>query len=161
MSKKIAEHNPGRKIFSSKIATVVVWAITIIWTVPTLGLFVTSFKSDKDILGEAWWNSLLNPNFSFANYKGVFLGDGTESLSSGVFHTLLTPLSLPCLQQSSRLLSQRWLPTPWHGSASAAVTSSFSRYLPYKSCLCRCLWFHCFCSLLVVRTLVLYKSSPH
>ena len=84
MSKKIAEHTPGRKIFSSKIATVVVWAITIIWTVPTLGLFVTSFKSDKDILGEAWWNSLLNPNFSFANYKGVFLGDGTESLSTGV-----------------------------------------------------------------------------
>jgi len=84
LSKKIAEHTPGRKIFSSKIATVVVWAITIIWTVPTLGLFVTSFKSDKDILGEAWWNSLLNPNFSFANYKGVFLGDGTESLSTGV-----------------------------------------------------------------------------
>ena len=84
MAKKLAEHTPGRKIFSSKIATVVVWAITIIWTVPTLGLFVTSFKSDKDILGEAWWNSLLNPNFSFANYKGVFLGDGTESLSTGV-----------------------------------------------------------------------------
>ena len=38
MAKKLAEHTPGRKIFSSKIATVVVWAITIIWTVPTLGL---------------------------------------------------------------------------------------------------------------------------
>ncbi len=84
MAKKIAEHTPGRKIFSSKIATVVVWAITIIWTVPTLVLLVTSFKENKKILGEAWWNSLLNPNFSFANYKGVFLGDGTESLSSGV-----------------------------------------------------------------------------
>jgi ABC-type amino acid transport system permease subunit len=33
--------------------------------------------------------------------------------------------------------------------------------LPYKSCLCRCLWFHCFCSLPVVRTLVQYKSFPH
>ena len=84
MSRKIAEHNPGRKIFSSKIATTVVWIITIIWTVPTVGLFVTSFKSDEKILNEAWWNSLLNPDFTFANYKGVFLGDGTESLSSGV-----------------------------------------------------------------------------
>ena len=84
MSRKIAEHNPGRKIFSSKIATTVVWIITIIWTVTTVGFFVNSFKSDEKILNEAWWNSLLNPDFTFANYKGVFLGDGTESLSSGV-----------------------------------------------------------------------------
>jgi alpha-glucoside transport system permease protein len=84
MAKKLAEHTPGRKIFSSKIATVVVWFVTFVWTVPTLGLLVTSFKDDKKILGEAWWISLLHPDFTFANYKGVFLGDGTESLSAGV-----------------------------------------------------------------------------
>ena len=84
MSIKLAEHNPGRKIFSSKIATTIVWVITIIWTVPTLGLLVTSFKTNEKILGEAWWTSLLNPDFTLENYRGVFLGDGTESLSSGV-----------------------------------------------------------------------------
>jgi alpha-glucoside transport system permease protein len=84
MARKIAEHSPGRKIFSSKIATVVVWVTTIIWTVPTLGLFVTSFKEDKKIVGEAWWVSIFNPDFTLANYKNVFLGDGTESLSNGV-----------------------------------------------------------------------------
>ena len=84
MAKKLAEHTPGRKIFSSKIATVVVWITTIVWTIPTLGLFVTSFKTDKKILGEAWWMSLLHPDFTLANYKNVFLGDGTESLSTGV-----------------------------------------------------------------------------
>jgi len=84
LSKKLAEHNPGRKIFSSKIATIVVWVVTIIWTVPTLGLLVTSFKTNEKILGEAWWTSLLNPDFTLANYRGVLLGDGTESLSSGV-----------------------------------------------------------------------------
>jgi alpha-glucoside transport system permease protein len=84
MAEKIATHSPGRKIFSSKIATTVVWVTTVIWTLPTLGLLVTSFKTDKDILGEAWWNSLLNPNFTLANYKNVFFGDQTESLSTGV-----------------------------------------------------------------------------
>jgi len=84
LSKKLAEHNPGRKILSSKIATTIVWVITIIWTVPTLGLLVTSFKTNEKILGEAWWTSLLNPDFTLENYRGVFLGDGTESLSSGV-----------------------------------------------------------------------------
>jgi alpha-glucoside transport system permease protein len=84
LSKKLAEHNPGRKIFSSKIATIVVWVITIIWTVPTLGLLVTSFKTNKNILGEAWWTSLLNPDFTLENYKGVMFGDGSASLSTGV-----------------------------------------------------------------------------
>jgi alpha-glucoside transport system permease protein len=84
MAKKLAEHTPGRKIFSSKIATVVVWLVTIIWTVPTLGLLVTSFKGEKAILDAAWWMTLLHPSFTLANYKGVFLGDGSESLSAGV-----------------------------------------------------------------------------
>jgi alpha-glucoside transport system permease protein len=84
MAKKLAEQTPGRKIFSSKIATAVVWVTTVIWTVPTLGLFVTSFKEDKKILGEPWWVSIFNPDFTLANYKNVFLGDGTESLSTGV-----------------------------------------------------------------------------
>jgi alpha-glucoside transport system permease protein len=84
MAKKLAEHTPGRKIFSSKIATVVVWVTTIIWTIPTLGLLVTSFKSNKDILGEAWWTTLFNPKFTLDNYKGVFLGDESASLSTGV-----------------------------------------------------------------------------
>ena len=94
MSKKLAEHNPGRKIFSSKIATTIVWAITIIWTIPTLGLLVTSFKSDEKILNEAWWDSLLNPDFTFANYKGVFLGDGTESLSAGVLPYFINSIAI-------------------------------------------------------------------
>lgn len=84
MATKIAEHTPGRKIFSSKIATIIVWTVTIIWTVPTLGLLVTSFKTDKNILGEAWWTTLLNPDFTLENYTGVFFGDGTQSLSTGV-----------------------------------------------------------------------------
>jgi len=84
MAKKLAEHNPGRKIFSSKIATTVVWLVTFIWTVPTMGLLVTSFKGEKAILDEAWWTTLLHPSFTLANYKGVFLGDGSASLSSGV-----------------------------------------------------------------------------
>lgn len=92
MAKKLVGHNPGRKLFSSKIATTVVWIVTIIWTVPTLGLLVTSFKTNEKILNEAWWTTLLNPNFTIANYKNVFLGDGTESLSTGVLPYFINSL---------------------------------------------------------------------
>jgi alpha-glucoside transport system permease protein len=49
-----------------------------------MGLLVTSFKGEKAILDEAWWTTLLHPSFTLANYKGVFLGDSTESLKAGV-----------------------------------------------------------------------------
>ena len=84
MSARLANHTPGRKIFSSRLAALVVWTITIIWTVPTLGLLVTSFKTDKDILGQPLWSSLLHPHFTLENYAKVFLGNDTQSLNSGV-----------------------------------------------------------------------------
>jgi alpha-glucoside transport system permease protein len=84
MSRGLATHQPGRKIFSSKIAAVTVWVITILWTIPTVGLFVTSFKSDNDILGQSWWGSLFDPRFTFDNYKNVFLGDDSQSLATGI-----------------------------------------------------------------------------
>jgi len=94
---KLASHSSGRKLFSGKIAAVVVWAITIIWTIPTIGLFVTSFKTDKNILEQAWWTSLLHPSFTLENYKGVFLGNGSESLSNGVLPYFINSIviSLP------------------------------------------------------------------
>jgi alpha-glucoside transport system permease protein len=94
MAAKIAELNPGRKIFSSKIATTVVWFVTFIWTIPTVGLLVTSFKTTKNILGVAWWNSILNPDFTLANYKNVFFGDGTESLSTGVLPYFINSIAI-------------------------------------------------------------------
>ena len=57
--------------------------VTIVWTVPTLGLLITSFKTDEKILNEAWWTTLLNPSFTLENYRGVLFGDGTQSLSTG------------------------------------------------------------------------------
>ena len=41
---KVAEHNAGRKLFGSRAATIIVWVIALLWTVPTLGIFTTSFK---------------------------------------------------------------------------------------------------------------------
>jgi alpha-glucoside transport system permease protein len=92
MAKKLAENNLGRKLFSSKIAATVVWIVTIIWTVPTLGLLVTSFKRDEKILNEAWWVTLIKPDFTLENYSGVLFGDGSASLSTGVLPYFINSL---------------------------------------------------------------------
>jgi alpha-glucoside transport system permease protein len=84
MSTKIASHSSGRQLFSSKIAATVVWTITILWTIPTLGLFITSFRTGDAIYASGWWSAFSHPAFTLQNYKTVFLGGASESLSDGV-----------------------------------------------------------------------------
>ena len=136
---KIANHNPGRKLFSSKIATVVVWVTTVIWTIPTLGLLVTSFKGDKDIVNEPWWVSLFNPKFTLSSYKGVLFGGDSESLSTGILPYFINSIAITCQQRFSLSLLQLWPLTLLPGSALEALTSSSSLSSPYKSFHYRCL----------------------
>lgn len=84
MSLKISKPSSGRQIFSSKIAATVVWTITILWTIPTLGLLVTSFRTGDAIYASGWWSSFSHPSFTLQNYRTVFLGGASESLSDGI-----------------------------------------------------------------------------
>lgn len=45
--------------------------ISVLWLVPTLGLFVTSFRSRSDILTSGWWTALANPHFTLENYQRI------------------------------------------------------------------------------------------
>ena len=85
MSKrKLADHTQGRKLFSSKTASIVVWVITLLWTVPTLGLFVTSFRPKQDVFLSGWWHFFTNPHFTLSNYDSVLFGKGDAGSVGGV-----------------------------------------------------------------------------
>jgi alpha-glucoside transport system permease protein len=59
--------------------------LMIVWAVPTIGLFVNSFRPATDAFGTGWWSALFPPyNFTFENYTHV-LGQsniGTNFLNS-------------------------------------------------------------------------------
>ena len=64
--------------FTSPIASAIVTVIAVLWTVPTFGLVVTSFRTKEDILSTGWWHSLFNWNYTFENYRAVlFQSSGT------------------------------------------------------------------------------------
>ena len=75
----VANHDAGRKLFSSKIASSVVWIITLIWTIPTFGLFVSSFRDKQAIFDSGWWTAFTHPHFSLANYHSVLFGNTAAS----------------------------------------------------------------------------------
>ncbi len=84
MSLKLSKPSSGRQISSTKIAAVTVWTITILWTIPTFGLLVTSFRNGDDIYASGWWSAFTSPSFTLQNYRDVFFGGASESLSDGI-----------------------------------------------------------------------------
>lgn len=65
-----------------------VWAIVIIWTIPTLGLLINSFRAPSDIRNEGWWTTLGNPfdsaKWTLDNYSRVL----DEGFSNAFLNTL-------------------------------------------------------------------------
>jgi alpha-glucoside transport system permease protein len=64
-----------RRISLGKIAVyVVMFSITFLWIVPTIGLLVSSFRPGDDVKSSGWWTVATQPadaRFTFDNYRTV------------------------------------------------------------------------------------------
>ncbi len=49
--------------------------IAILWTIPTMGLLITSFRPQIDALRSGWWEAFQEPNFTLDNYREVLGAD--------------------------------------------------------------------------------------
>ena len=65
-----------RKAFSGSLASTAAVVIGLIWTIPTLGLFVNSFRSRADSATTGWWEFFVHPSFSLSGYNEVLTGQG-------------------------------------------------------------------------------------
>jgi len=63
-----AAFSDSKRRLSSPIATIAALIIAVIWTIPTVGLFVTSFRQPADINTSGWWTVVTNPNLTISNY---------------------------------------------------------------------------------------------
>jgi alpha-glucoside transport system permease protein len=43
------------------IPTAVLWALVVLWTIPTLGMLVSSFRPELDVKTTGWWTALPDP----------------------------------------------------------------------------------------------------
>ena len=49
------------------VPTWVLWLVCILWTIPTIGLLVSSFRPVEDINNSGWWTALWRPDFTLDN----------------------------------------------------------------------------------------------
>lgn len=67
---------------TSKWATAAAIIIAVVWSVPTFGLFVTSFRPAAKQVGprsDGWWNAFTDWQFTFKNYADVLTPAGSQS----------------------------------------------------------------------------------
>jgi alpha-glucoside transport system permease protein len=82
-----------RRSFSSPMASLAVIVITVLWTIPTLGLFVTSVRPAGDVANSGWWTVFLHPAFTADNYSTV-LFQSTFGASAGLMPYLINSLAI-------------------------------------------------------------------
>ncbi len=71
----------------SRLSTIIVNAslllLVVLWTIPTLGIFVTSFRYKDNVFSTGWWHSLSDKKgYTLENYKQVLAGRAYK-VSSG------------------------------------------------------------------------------
>jgi alpha-glucoside transport system permease protein len=63
--------------WSGSLLTIIVVAIGLLWSVPTFGLFVASFRPATLITSTGWWTGLIPPwHFTIQNYINVIQAQG-------------------------------------------------------------------------------------
>ncbi len=55
----------------SAVPTTVLWALVVLWTIPSFGLLVTSLRPGSEQFGSGWWTVVTNPSFTLENYQNA------------------------------------------------------------------------------------------
>ena len=68
----------AHKKLTSPWASLAAAVIAILWTVPTIGLFISSFRPENEVKTSGWWTWFTNPSFTLDNYDEVLHGSDTN-----------------------------------------------------------------------------------
>jgi alpha-glucoside transport system permease protein len=62
--------------------------IAVLWTIPTFGLFVSSFRPAADINTSGWWTVFTNPQFTIDNYISTLNFNDTITVGQALINSL-------------------------------------------------------------------------
>jgi alpha-glucoside transport system permease protein len=94
----------AKKKLTSPWASLAALVIAVLWTLPTFGLLVSSFRPERAIKTTGWWTFFTDPTVTLDNYKAVLDTENGAGLGSFFVNSLvitipsvLIPMSLACL----------------------------------------------------------------
>ncbi|GAA3091123.1 carbohydrate ABC transporter permease [Pseudonocardia yunnanensis] len=81
----------ARRRLSSPWASLAAIVIAVLWTIPTFGLFLSSFRPEREVQRTGWWTFFAHPSITFDNYAEVLFG-GNQPLIGYVVNSVLITL---------------------------------------------------------------------
>jgi alpha-glucoside transport system permease protein len=77
---KTSTASAAKKRLSSPWASLAAVIIAVLWTLPTFGLAISSFRPELAIKTSGWWTFFTNPQVTLDNYAAVLDTEGANSL---------------------------------------------------------------------------------
>jgi alpha-glucoside transport system permease protein len=106
------------------VVTTIVVVIALLWSVPTFGLFVASFRPANLVTTTGWWTGLVPPwNFTIQNYMNVIQANG---LGQAFLNSLIIAIPgtiLPILLGAFAAYAFAWLRFPGRNLIYFAVVA--------------------------------------
>ena len=101
------------RIVSSGGLTVLVALIALAWSVPTFGLFVSSFRPPQLIQSTGWWQGLIPPwQFTLTNYQQVIQAQGIGTAFENSLIIAIPGTILPTLVAAFAAYAFSWMKFP-------------------------------------------------
>jgi alpha-glucoside transport system permease protein len=113
----------AKKGLSSPWASLAALVIAVLWTIPTFGLFLSSFRPERDVQRTGWWTFLTNPNLTFENYADVLFG-GSQPLSGFFVNSILITIpsvTIPIILATMAAYGFAWTRFPMRDTLFVAI----------------------------------------
>jgi alpha-glucoside transport system permease protein len=114
-------YRESKKPKKSPVATIVATLIAVLWTIPTVGLLITSFRPQIDALRSGWWTAWKEPNFTLDNYRAVLETAGLGSSFVNSIVITIPAVIIPLVLASLAAYGFAWINFWGRGALFVAV----------------------------------------
>ena len=97
--------------------------IGLIWLLPTVGLFITSFRPSADMRATGWWNILFEPRFTLDSYQRVIEAEGMGTAFLNSVAITVPSTILPLIIASMAAFALAWIKFPFRDTIFLVIVA--------------------------------------
>ena len=113
----------AKQRLTSPWASLAAVVIATIWTVPTAGLLISSFRPPEDVRDSGWWTFFTNPSVTLDNYNAVLNDENTDLATFFVNSIVITlpAVLIPITLATLAAYAFAWMKFPGRDALFVAV----------------------------------------
>jgi alpha-glucoside transport system permease protein len=113
----------AKKGLTSPWASLAALVIAVLWTLPTFGLLLSSFRPERDVKRTGWWTFVTNPVVTLENYTEVLFG-GSQPLAGFFVNSILVTIpsvAIPIILATMAAYGFAWTRFPLRDTLFVAI----------------------------------------